>query len=231
VWSPDGSRIAFFSTRSGRYQIWSVSADGSGLRQISEESLSSPIWSPARDKLAVVGSMAERAWSLLDLGTGKRISTPQLPGATPDMAFFLPLSWSPDGAFIAGVRAESQRSAGEKGGELPVFIYCVRDRTYRPVDASGGVLWMSDSRRLLVYDNTTITIVDTQTGRRKVLRDQGDRQGFNQFWRVSLTRDNSRIAVVSDEVEGNLWTIRHRYPVARERPTVPARSSGARRTN
>jgi hypothetical protein len=126
------------------------------------------------------------------------------------MAFFLPLSWSPDGAFIAGVRAESRRSAGEKGGELPVFIYSVRDRTYRPVDASGGVLWMSDSRRLLVYDNTTITIVDTQTGRRKVLRDQGDRQGFNQFWRVSLTRDNSRIAVVSDEVEGNLWTIRHR---------------------
>ena len=35
-----------------------------------------------------------------------------------------------------------------------------------------------------------------------------DRQAFNQFWRVSLTRDDRRIAVVADEVEGNLWTIR-----------------------
>ena len=69
---------------------------------------------------------------------------------------------------------------------------------------------MSDSRRLLVYDNTSMTIVDTQTGRRKVLLSGGDRQAVNQFWRVSLTRDDRRIAVVSDQLEGNLWTIRDR---------------------
>ena len=67
---------------------------------------------------------------------------------------------------------------------------------------------MNDSRRLLVYDNTAIAILDTQTGRRKILVSGGDRQAFNQFWRVSLTRDDRRIAVVADEVEGNLWTIR-----------------------
>ena len=69
---------------------------------------------------------------------------------------------------------------------------------------------MSDSRRLLVYDNTSITVVDTQTGRRKVLLSGGDRQAVSQFWRVSLTRDDRRIAVVSDQLEGNLWTIRDR---------------------
>jgi eukaryotic-like serine/threonine-protein kinase len=31
VWSPDGSRIAFYSNRGGRYQIWSVSSDGAAL--------------------------------------------------------------------------------------------------------------------------------------------------------------------------------------------------------
>ena len=152
--------------------------------------------------------MNARYWSLFDLVAGKPISTPQLPDPKPDTVYFLPLTWSPDGAFIAGVRAETQRSAGERGGDLPVFIYSVRDRTYRRVEASGGVLWMSDSRRLLVYDNASITIVDTQTGRRKILLSGGDQQGVNQFWRVSVTGDDRRIAVVSDQLEGNLWTIR-----------------------
>ena len=105
---------------------------------------------------------------------------------------------------------ELERSSGEQGGRFPVFIYSVRDRTYRPLDASGGVLWMSDSRRLLVYDNTAIAIIDTQTGRRQVVLSGGDRQNFNQFWRVSLTADDRHIAVVTDEVEGNLWIIRDR---------------------
>ena len=127
---------------------------------------------------------------------------------TAEATYFLPMTWSPDGTSIAGVQMASGRSSGEQGGRFPVFIYSVRDRTYRPLDASGGVLWMNDSRRLLVYDNTAIAILDTQTGRRKILVSGGDRQAFNQFWRVSLTRDDRRIAVVADEVEGNLWTIR-----------------------
>jgi hypothetical protein len=37
-----------------------------------------------------------------------------------------------------------------------------------------------------------------------------DRQSLDQFRRVSLTRDDRHIAVVTDDVEGNLWTIRDR---------------------
>ena len=33
-WSPDGTKIAFASDRSGKYQIWMINADGSNLRQI-----------------------------------------------------------------------------------------------------------------------------------------------------------------------------------------------------
>ena len=33
-WSPDGKQIAFFSNRSGIYQIWTTKPDGSGLQQV-----------------------------------------------------------------------------------------------------------------------------------------------------------------------------------------------------
>lgn len=47
-WSPDGSRIAFFSFRDGYYHIWSVNRDGSGLRQLTSGVFDErePDWSP-----------------------------------------------------------------------------------------------------------------------------------------------------------------------------------------
>jgi hypothetical protein len=49
---------------------------------------------------------------------------------------------------------------------------------------------------------------DRPSRRKVVTRD--DRQSLDQFRRVSLTRDDRHIAVVTDDVEGNLWTIRDR---------------------
>jgi imidazolonepropionase-like amidohydrolase/Tol biopolymer transport system component len=52
--SPDGSRIAFTSDRDGLWNIWTMRADGSDLRQISRERqwfVNSPTWAP--DGLAI----------------------------------------------------------------------------------------------------------------------------------------------------------------------------------
>lgn len=36
AWSPDGTQIAFYSDRTGQYEIYVMKADGSGLRQVTE---------------------------------------------------------------------------------------------------------------------------------------------------------------------------------------------------
>jgi TolB protein len=46
TWSPDGTKIAFVSSRSGRPQIYTVSATGGGLTRITQTSTgeTSPAW-------------------------------------------------------------------------------------------------------------------------------------------------------------------------------------------
>src|SRR5205807_4037283 len=36
-WSPDGTRIAFYSERTGNAQIWVINADGSGEQRITHD--------------------------------------------------------------------------------------------------------------------------------------------------------------------------------------------------
>lgn len=53
--SPDGNRIAFISDRGGAENIWTMAADGSDFRQVSEESdhlLHNPAWTPDGEFIA-----------------------------------------------------------------------------------------------------------------------------------------------------------------------------------
>jgi Tol biopolymer transport system component len=61
-WSPDGQRVAFFSNRSGKNQIWSIRPDGSELRQLTFAlgSVSSyNVWSPDGSRMAYQGMLAD----------------------------------------------------------------------------------------------------------------------------------------------------------------------------
>lgn len=88
VFSPDGSRIAFVSDRSGSENLWIANADGTALRKLSRdtgmETFSSPAWS--RDGRSVfvsrkAGRRDEFGLWLYDVdgGTGTRLKEPKPP--------------------------------------------------------------------------------------------------------------------------------------------------------
>ena len=54
TWSPDGSRIAFVSNRSGSYKLWLMNHDGTGLSPLTtgEGEERYPAWSPDGTKIA-----------------------------------------------------------------------------------------------------------------------------------------------------------------------------------
>ena len=60
-WSPDGTRIAFQSYRSGNFHIWSVAADGGDMRQHTDGLLDDrePRWSPDGKRIAFSSDRAD----------------------------------------------------------------------------------------------------------------------------------------------------------------------------
>jgi Tol biopolymer transport system component len=62
-WSPDGSKIVFWSTRTGRQQIWVMNADGSNAYSLSPSSYDdwNPVWvkytDPAREPVFGIGEI------------------------------------------------------------------------------------------------------------------------------------------------------------------------------
>ncbi|MDZ5622292.1 hypothetical protein SFC88_15730 [Nocardioides sp. HM23] len=152
AWSPDGTRLAFSSTRDGAHlDIWVVNADGSGLTNLtpladgtdSGQAGTEPTWSPDGTKIAYV--YQGDVWVMdATTGAGKRNLThdPALPAAGISPA------WSPTGNTIAYVRAGD------------IWVMSASGANKRQLTATSGALttektpdWSPDGLRL-VYERS-----------------------------------------------------------------------------
>lgn len=94
-YSPDGTRIAFQSHRSGTATIWTCASDGKRCVQVTDMQSGSPRWSPDSQHLAF-DSVAAGNWDILVMpangGQPQRLTTNRANDSQP--------SWSRDGNWI-----------------------------------------------------------------------------------------------------------------------------------
>ena len=163
VWSPDSSRIAFYSDRSGNYEIWTVDPDGSNLTQVTRDpaaNRSGILWSPDGARLLY----RQRSGPSRDTYVIDPVRRPieqvleALPAIGGSDEYFAASSWSSDGSQIAGTRVYVNRAA--QGG---VFLYDTAARTFRILTPGGDdPQWLNDDRRLIYTDGASrLMLVDT----------------------------------------------------------------------
>jgi Tol biopolymer transport system component len=201
-WSPDGSRIAFQSNRSGSYQIWTIHPDGSGLRQITKATgtdLTDPVWSP-EGSLMAYNDLDNRTSYICQLGKPSEEQTPEeLPPLGEEGEAFAVVSWSADGKWLAGYLITV---AGTSGG---IAIYNLKSRQYRRLTDFGyEPAWLSDSRRLLFSDDADkIFVLDSESGRvGEVLSLSPDYVGG-----FSISHDNRWIYFSREKAEADIWML------------------------
>ena len=149
-WSPDGQWIAFYSDRTGTYEIWTVRPDGSGLRELTDttDDADVPVWSPDESLMAYT-LFPQSVPHIFRLDTSFLEQKPEaLPPLDDESDGFFPWDWSRDGRRLAGNLVTSGRLDG-------VAVYDFESQRYKKLsDVGNGPKWVGDTNKAPVSHAT-----------------------------------------------------------------------------
>ncbi|HEY4562705.1 MAG TPA: protein kinase, partial [Thermoanaerobaculia bacterium] len=193
TWSFDGSRILFYSNRSGRYEAWSIRPDGSDLQPLTRtqgEEVIAPLWSP--DSRRLVCGIGFTGPALIDLTRPIAERAPERLPPSPTGRPFFASSWSPDGTWLAG------NSKGD------LFLYSLASRRYERLQPGGGQpVWFHDGLRLLysAASGGQVHVFDLRTRQSRQLLVPPASSSFRS---ADLGPDDRTLYVVRSQEEGNI---------------------------
>jgi Tol biopolymer transport system component len=196
--SPDGKRLAFYSNRSGQFQIWLIGVDGTGLASLGPdtERMIYPNWSPSGDTLVAARLDCKQPLWLIRLSEpGRGVSALSFSGERPE-GFLLPTDWSPDGTKIAGMfMAQS--------GSNKVFVLDLRRAGIRFLDLEAQSLyWLADNRRLVGVGEKKLLLIDSETGERQCLRDLGSDAAGGM---IAFSSEKNELVLFTVKGSSDLW--------------------------
>lgn len=142
AWSPGGAMIAFASKRGGTFDLYTMTADGTGVRRLTStgEDDVNPSWSPSGQVLAFDRGPVGDIWVVNEDGSGAH-------AIADDPAAETQPAWAPNGAWIAYVR----RTPGTPIQELWLMRPdgTVRHRLTDFQRVTGAPAWSPDSKRIV----------------------------------------------------------------------------------
>jgi serine/threonine protein kinase/Tol biopolymer transport system component len=205
-WSPDGSRILFYSNRSGHFDLWSLRADGSGLETLARAEgppLINPMWSPA-GRFVACGVGQRNQGALIDLAQPLAKRMPRLLPVMDAGATFSIGAWSPDGRWLAGQRYD----AG--GAPMPgIFLYSLDTGRYERLSEGGGVLaWLPDGRTVLGIDEPGTGEIFAVDRVSRVSRRILPPPANSSYSTAGVSPDGRTLYTLRTTNEGDIWLLR-----------------------
>jgi eukaryotic-like serine/threonine-protein kinase len=195
-WSPDGNWIAFLSDRSGKYEIWKIRPDGTGLAEMTHEpgrEVIAPVWTP--DSRRLLYQVRNVNSYMIDADRPGTEQKPQpLPGQPP--SGFIPWDWSPDGMYLAGWLHQT---------EWGIVVYSAATQRYERLSDIGSFpVWLSDSRRLVFREGGDLFLLDRMGGPPKKIYSL---KPPNQVGSHVLSRDNRHLYLTDASSEADIWLL------------------------
>lgn len=198
-WSPDGKRIAFFSERSGNWEIWTIDINSAELRQITNlggQNVAWPVWSPDGKYLAYTVFGVNTFIVQPDKASAAQ-SPQRLPPYPNQGQLFNGWSWSPDGRMLAGFLNQNDAIA----------IYSLESGTFRRLTGFGSdPVWLSDGRTLLFHNKGKIYETSTDSGEEarevaSVAPEEIARRGF------AVSPDDRQVYFSVTSTEADVWML------------------------
>lgn len=192
-WSPDGTSIYSYSDRSGKYELWKINADGSGLEQVtkSKEAINNlRLFANGRNILSVN--------LLIDLSKPieQRVvqTLPVVPGTNNRLA-------------VTDIASDDQLLIGSEfePGILNdgIYTYSLRDHTFQKIWEHGSYpLWVDGTNKVMFFSKGKILLLDRKTNHVKELESSLSVQADNLH---ALSSDRRTFYFIKTEAESDIW--------------------------
>jgi eukaryotic-like serine/threonine-protein kinase len=193
-WSHNGKKIVFVSDRSGVYEIWTIDADGTNLRQVTYlagAATSFPLWSPDDTKILF---NADRVTYIMDLSKSwqeqklQKLPPPDRPGD-----YIVAWDWSPDGKKLA-----LEFSLGGLG-----YFSFETGRYEKLSDYDAQPMWLADSLRYVFMHDDKVLMANIETKKvREIFSHQPE-----QIRSVTVSRDGRLLYYTLFSSESDIWLL------------------------
>ncbi|MBA3847505.1 MAG: PD40 domain-containing protein, partial [Planctomycetes bacterium] len=205
-WTSDGKSILFYSTRGGKWEIWSINADGGGLRKVASLSDSAiyPLMSPAADRIALTSANTTDV-NLIPVTAEVVTKATALTGTSLADARLMATAWSPDGRLLAGpLIPSSGRPAG-------IGIYDITSGSLKKIsnDACVWVAWLPGTQKVGCMSSLEqLVFVDVQSMQRTVAIEKLAVPAEEGVF--AIARDGRTVYYGGARLESDIWIAERR---------------------
>jgi Tol biopolymer transport system component len=211
AWSPDGTKIAFVSSRDGNNQIYVMEKDGNNPFPLTADyENSSPVWLPDGKQIAFLTTDGEGLWWWRILNV-ENYALSQFSEPSYDFFFQTP-AWSPDGQHIAHMSLVEQQPRNDGSSQIHVKTVDGSIDVALTNDTWANIhpVWSPDGERIAFlserdgkYSMFALYIINNDGSKLQKLTEPIYPENITFSW----SPDGQQIAISSDAVVGNIHLV------------------------